>query len=47
MFVNFTIVSASVCTTYHRPALLADHAERDAEDDAEDDDLQHVAGAHR
>ena len=31
----------------HRPALLADHAERDAEEDAEDDDLEHVAARHR
>ena len=30
----------------HRPALLADHAERDREDQAEDDDLQHVAARH-
>ena len=30
-----------------RPALLADHPQRDGEDDAEDDDLQHVAPGHR
>ncbi len=30
-----------------RPSLLADHAERDREQDAEDDDLQHVAFGHR
>ena len=30
-----------------RTALLADHAERDGEQDAEDDDLQDVAFGHR
>ena len=48
MFVNLNIVSASdFAQLDDRPALLADHAERDREDDAEDDDLQHVALGHR
>ena len=47
MFVNLNIVSATA--SHHcddRLAFFADHPQRDREDDAEDDDLQHVAFGH-
>ena len=48
MFVNLNIVSATA--SHHcddRAALLADHPERNREEDAEHDDLEHVAFRHR